>query len=76
MITISKRLGLIGTFVFAQVMMGTAQQPVEMADGMRANGKSYVVVAIVLLVLLGLFVYLFRIDRKLKRLEDKMADKS
>lgn len=51
-----------------------AQEP-EMADEMRAQGKIYVVVAIVLVVLLGLIIYLFTVDRKVSRLE-KSSDKS
>lgn len=42
---------------------------VEMADTMRANGKIYVVVGIILIVLLGFIAYLFMLDRKLDRLE-------
>ena len=45
-----------------------ADQP-EMADAMRSNGKIYVVVAVVLTILLGLFIYLFRLDRKITKLE-------
>jgi len=42
---------------------------VEMADTMRQNGKIYVVVAVLGIVLTGLFVYAFSIDRKVKKLE-------
>lgn len=42
---------------------------VEMADTMRGNGKIYVVVGIILIVLLGFIAYLFMLDRKLSRLE-------
>ncbi len=42
---------------------------VEMADTMRANGKIYVVVGIILIVLIGFIAYLFMLDRKLDRLE-------
>jgi hypothetical protein len=45
-------------------------QNVEMADTFRSEGKIYVVVAIVLIVLTGLITYLFLLDRKLNRLED------
>lgn len=44
---------------------------VEMADAMRANGKIYVVVGIILIVLIGFIAYLIAIDRKLTRLEKK-----
>ena len=52
-----------------------AQTPVEMADTMRAEGKIYVVVAIILIVLIGLITYLFLLDRKVKKLEDKLGGK-
>lgn len=41
----------------------------EMADAFRADGKIYVVVAIILIVLAGLLTYLFLLDRKLSKLE-------
>jgi hypothetical protein len=50
-----------------------AQQTVdgkpEMATGMRADGKIYVVIAIVLTILFVLIAYLITVDRKLSRLE-------
>ena len=42
---------------------------VEMADIMRQNGKIYVVVAVVITILIGLFLYLIRLDRKISKLE-------
>ena len=46
-----------------------AQNDVEMADQMRSEGKIYVVVAVILTVLMGLILYLFSLDRKVKKLE-------
>ncbi len=46
-----------------------AQEQVEMADVMRSNGKIYVVVAVCLTILLGLFAYMFYIDRKISKIE-------
>lgn len=45
------------------------QQPVEMADAMRSNGKIYIVVAVCLTILVGLFLYVWRLDRKITRME-------
>ena len=50
-------------------------QDAEMADVMRSNGKIYVVVGIILIVLTGLITYLFMLDRKITKLENKLADK-
>lgn len=46
-----------------------SQQPAEMADNMRSNGKIYVVIAVILTILGGLIAYLIRLDRKITRLE-------
>ena len=52
-----------------------AQDKVEMADLLRSNGKIYTVVAVCLTILVGLFVYVFTIDRKISRLEKEQSDK-
>jgi K+-transporting ATPase A subunit len=46
-----------------------AQDNPQMADVMRSNGKIYVVVAVCLTILIGLFMYVFLLDRKISRLE-------
>lgn len=63
-------LMLLSTVAFAQ---DRATAP-EMADTMRSNGKIYVVVGVILIVLIGLFIYLFSIERKVKKLEQKIED--
>ncbi|MGC1240247.1 MAG: CcmD family protein [Chryseosolibacter sp.] len=50
-------------------------QNAEMADTFRSEGKIYVVVAIVLIVLTGLIVYLFLLDRKISKLEQMIQEK-
>ena len=52
-----------------------AQPEVGMADTMRSEGKIYVVVAIMLVILAGIAAYLFSIDRKVSRLEKRIQDK-
>ncbi len=47
-------------------------QEIAMADEMRASGKIYVVVGVLLIILLGLLLYLVSLDRKIKRLEEKI----
>lgn len=46
-----------------------AQDKVEMADSMRSNGKIYVVVAVCLTILIGLFIYVFMVDKKITKFE-------
>lgn len=46
-------------------------QPVEMADKMRSEGKIYVVIGTIVIVFTGLAIYLFSIDRRLKKIEQE-----
>ncbi|MXV51549.1 CcmD family protein [Pedobacter sp. HMF7647] len=46
-----------------------AQQGAEMADTMRSSGKIYVVVAVIAVVFVGIAVFLFSLDRRLKKIE-------
>lgn len=52
-----------------------AGETVEMADALRASGKIYVVVLVVTVILLGLILYLFRLDKKVSRLEKDLSEK-
>ncbi len=54
--------------LFSTVSFAQDAKP-EMADLMRSNGKIYVVVAVCLTILIGLFIYVFLLDRKISRLE-------
>lgn len=62
--------------LFLVSFAGYAQQPAEMADTMRSNGKIYVVVGIILIVLAGLIAYLFLLDRKVKKLENLLEQRN
>jgi hypothetical protein len=50
-------------------------QEVQMADALRADGKIYVVVAVVSAMLAGVLFYVIRLDRKITRLEKDAGDK-
>ena len=67
--------GILSLTLLLISLTSQAQQEVEMADGMRAEGKIYVVVAIILIVLAGLIVYLAMLDRKVKKLENLLANR-
>ncbi|MAY84452.1 MAG: CcmD family protein [Flavobacteriales bacterium] len=54
---------------FSQILLA---QEIEMADQMRADGKIYVVVGVLLIILIGFLLYLVSIDKKLKRLEKEV----
>lgn len=50
-------------------------QQIEMADSFRADGKIYVVVTVIVLLLGGLLLYTVSIDRKLSKLEQLAREK-
>lgn len=67
---------------FSLILMMTALQlfaqdnGVEMADSLRSNGKIYVVVICIVIILVGLLAYLFSIDKRLKKIEkENQTDK-
>ena len=45
------------------------EKEVGMADTMRSNGRIYVVVAVMLTILIGLILYIVRLDKKISKLE-------
>lgn len=47
-----------------------AQNNVEMADALRNDGKIWVVVVVILIILIGLFFYLWRLDNRIKKIEN------
>ena len=59
---------LIPALLFSLLTLAQSK-PVEMADKMRSNGRIYVVVAVALTIMAGLILYVFRLDRKISRLE-------
>ena len=61
---------LIGMLLLTVVNNAQADgNKVEMADTMRSNGRIYVVVAVVVVILIGLILYLVRLDRKITKME-------
>lgn len=56
------------------VEANSAASDVEMADQLRRDGKIYIVVGCVLVVLAGVLFYLVSIDRKVGRLEKQFRN--
>lgn len=65
-----KKILLFLSFLFTFIQ-SYAQQTngVEMADGLRSSGKIYVVVLVICVIFIGLIVYLFSIDRRVRKIE-------
>ncbi|MES2004780.1 MAG: CcmD family protein [Bacteroidota bacterium] len=66
-----KRLAAMMVMAILSVTVHAQTATEEPVDFMRSNGKIYVVVAIVITILLGLFFYVFNLDRKISKLEKK-----
>ena len=58
---------IILTFTTNTLTAQTA--PTSTLDVMRSSGKIYVVVAVVLVILSGLFFYVWRLDKKISKME-------
>ncbi|WP_259066922.1 CcmD family protein [Mucilaginibacter sp. X4EP1] len=65
-----KKISLLALLLLSYVGVFAQQgQTVEMADSFRSSGKIYVVIAVIVIIFVGLSVYLFAIDRRLKKIE-------
>lgn len=62
---------VLSIVLFLFSIVGFAQE-IEMADQMRAEGKIYIVVAVLSVILVGLFIYLISIDKKVGKLEKEI----
>jgi hypothetical protein len=66
---IKKIFAIILFILFSSPVWANGDQDVTMADTMRSNGRIYVVVAVMLTILVGLLLYLVRLDRKIRKME-------
>ncbi|RXK87133.1 CcmD family protein [Filimonas effusa] len=66
---------LAGCFMSLAAMAQEVAAPAAENDLMRSNGKLYVVVAVVVTIVTGIFIYLLNLDRKISRLEKELSSK-
>ncbi|MFN8145315.1 MAG: CcmD family protein [Bacteroidia bacterium] len=52
-------------------LVSAQSSDVDMADTMRENGKIYVVIAVLAVILGGFFINLILVDRRLRKLENQ-----
>lgn len=64
---------LLWPLLLPAVVYGQGSKSVEMADTFRADGKIYVVVLGLVIILTGVILFLIRVDRKLFSLEKRMG---
>lgn len=60
---------IISLLIFSLITIVIHAQDVPMADAMRSEGKIMVVIAVMLTILLGIVLYLIRLERKISKLE-------
>ena len=64
-----KKITLLLVIMMISMVIFGQDKKVEMADKMRDDGRIYVVVAVVLTILIGLILYVVRLDKKMTKLE-------
>jgi hypothetical protein len=69
-----KKSALVSLSILCSLLLQAQDSTIEMADAMRENGKIYVVVAVVLTILIGLFLYLIRLDKKISNIEKNSSN--
>ncbi|MCX2429226.1 MULTISPECIES: CcmD family protein [unclassified Pedobacter] len=70
-----KKIFLSLILMLTAVQLFAQDNGVEMADRLRSDGKIYVVVTCIVIILVGLLAYLFSIDKRLKKIEKENSDK-
>ena len=66
---------MLSLLVFTGITaMAQQTDSVEMADTFRADGKIYVVITVVAIILIGLLVYLISLDKKIGKMEKEYRD--
>lgn len=70
MIRIARSIAATGATLLATATF--AQAPSGMEETMFSSGKINVVVAVVAVILAGLAVWMFVMDRKIKKMEERM----
>ena len=69
----TKHLLFFGLIFLPAILFGQGSQSVEMADAFRRDGKIYVVVLGLVIILTGVVIFLIRVDRKLFKLEKRFG---
>ena len=65
--TLFSLLSLLLFSILVQAQEGNGKTTI--GETMRSNGRIYVVVAVMLVILTGLILYLVRLDRKISKVE-------
>jgi K+-transporting ATPase A subunit len=66
-----KRIKNVAALIIAALLSKNASAQ-DMADALRSDGKIWVVVTVLVIILLGLFIFLYTIDRKVSSVEKQL----
>ncbi|MFN8283897.1 MAG: CcmD family protein [Chitinophagales bacterium] len=58
--------------LFGTVSKMLNAQAISAVDTLSKSNKLYAVIAVLAVILMGIFIYLFTLERKIKRLEDEL----
>ena len=72
--SILKKITGLMALVCLPLLLFAQEKKVTMADTMRSEGRIYLVVAVMVVILVGLLLYVNRVDRKLTRLEKEVKN--
>jgi hypothetical protein len=72
---INKVFAWVCLMLLPVTLFGQGDASVEMADTFREDGKIYVVVLGLVIILTGVILFLIRVDRKLFKLEKRLEKK-
>ena len=64
-----QRIGFAIAFAMVSLFSNAQNVVAEKNDFMRSHEKIYVVMAVVITIVVGLFLYLINLDRKISKLE-------
>ncbi|MEO8404283.1 MAG: CcmD family protein [Chitinophagaceae bacterium] len=67
---IMKRLAFILITLLSSMLLHA--QGSSIGNTMRSNGRIYVVIAVILIILAGLILYLIRLDKKISKFEKEI----
>lgn len=70
-----KKLMSFCFLMLAMISIANAENNIEMAEGLYSSGKIYVVVACLAIIVLGIFIYLFTLDKRIKKVENNFQEK-
>ncbi len=60
---------LVLAFLFNSLISFSQEKQSGIGEVMRSNGRIYVVLGVMLIILLGIILYLVRLEKKINRLE-------